>query len=1102
MYRPNLRWIYLVNMNIESISRMHIDSFDYSMSEGLLHLCERLQPCEIEFPDLFGIKLYKFWIEYLHLGQPYKTTPIEGVMKEPRLFPTECRLRELSYTAPLIASVARQVDSSIIERFKVNLGAFPIMVKSEFCHLSKMSSEESYHYGEDIQELGGYFIINGVEKLVRLLIMQKQNYPLAILRPAFTNRGNLYTALAVTIRCVRDDLHTQSVTLHYLSDGTCTVRFILRRGEIFVPAIILLKCFKDASDQDFYHKLVRGSYTASQTYSRVEILLRETSRYAVYTREQALVFLGDKCRTIINPPSYMSLQQIGQLVVNEHVFVHLDHDDHKFELLAHMIEKLYALAEGDMAPENADVLSSQEFLLPGHLSLNFIKEKLEDTMDAVKARFLKECKNPANKIRDLSYLQKVLEQHAGIGKKMEYLLATGNLISRTGLDLMQSTGFAIIADRINYSRYTSHFQSVHRGAYFTEMKISSVRKLHPESWGFLCPVHTPDGAPCGLLNHLASRCKPFGKPAEFTEKDFREAVQGMDYETLDGEIKILPKEFVPLFLNGRIIGYSNCPDELEPKLRLLKIQGKLPKTLEIAFLPKKPFFPGIYMFCGEGRLLRQVIHVGTGKKEWIGPLEQLNLKIACLSTDIVPNTTHKEITPLSLLSLLACCIPFSDHNQSPRNMYQCQMAKQTMGTAIYNYPFRADNKIYRLTTPQRPLVTSRCKQVRNFGFEQYPSGINAVVAVISYTGYDMEDAMIINKSAYERGLGHGYVYKTKFKEISSKEAKFELIGREFGAESTSKGLDIDGLPFTGSAVSSGTPEMLLFSKEKESTKLFMYKDLESACFDDIKLIGTEEKDYKVSVKYRLLRNPIIGDKFSSRHGQKGVLSILWPQEDMPFTEQGITPDIIINPHAFPSRMTIGMLIESMAGKSGSMLGRFQEASAFQGVDKLEEFGTQLTKLGYNYYGSERMYSGIFGNEMTADIYLGVVYYQRLRHMVSDKYQARSTGPVDILTQQPVKGRKKHGGIRLGEMERDSLLAHGGAFMLHDRLLKCSDYSEGFACQKCGSILTAFLKKDTEAAICYVCGVPAQKVSLPYVLRYLTNELAAMNIKLKFRITDS
>jgi DNA-directed RNA polymerase I subunit RPA2 len=222
---------------------------------------------------------------------------------------------------------------------------------------------------------------------------------------------------------------------------------------------------------------------------------------------------------------------------------------------------------------------------------------------------------------------------------------------------------------------------------------------------------------------------------------------------------------------------------------------------------------------------------------------------------------------------------------------------------------------------------------------------------------------------------------------------------------------------------------------------------------------------------------------------------------MPFTEQGITPDIIINPHAFPSRMTIGMLIESMAGKSGAMLGRFQEAAAFQNFDKLEEFGSQLASLGFNYYGSESMYSGIFGNEMTADIYLGVVYYQRLRHMVADKYQARSTGPVDILTQQPVKGRKKHGGIRLGEMERDSLLGHGGAFMLYDRLLMCSDYSEGYACKFCGSIISAFLKKNNEQAFCQACAKPAEKVSFPFVLRYLCNELAAMNIKLKFKVSE-
>ena len=536
-------------------------------------------------------------------------------MKEPRLFPTECRLREISYTAPLIASVARQIDSSIIERFKVNLGSLPIMIKSEFCHLSKMTQQEQIHVGEDFHELGGYFIVNGVEKLLRLLIVQKQNYPLAIFRPAFANRGNLYTPLAVIIRCVRDDLYTQSVTLHYLSDGSCNVRFILRRGEIFIPAIILLKCFKDANDQEVYHKLVRGSYTSNQSYSRVEVLLRESLKYAVYTREQALNFLGSKCKTIINPPSYLNNEQIGQLVINEHVFVHLNSDINKFELLAHMIEKLYALAEGEITPENADVLSSQEFLLPGHLILNFIKEKLEDTMDSIKLRFLKESVKTGNKIRDLNYLQKCIEQHAGIGKKMEYLLATGNLISRTGLDLMQSSGFSIIADRINYSRYTSHFQSVHRGAYFTEMKISSVRKLHPESWGFLCPVHTPDGAPCGLLNHLASRCRPMGKPIDFTEQQFIEVTSELDYKHLTEDISILPKEFVPIMINGLIIGYTDKPDILEKALRHLKIKEKLPRTMEIAYLPRKPFFKGIYMFSGEGRLMREVVHLESKKTE-------------------------------------------------------------------------------------------------------------------------------------------------------------------------------------------------------------------------------------------------------------------------------------------------------------------------------------------------------------------------------------------------------------------------------------------------------------------------------------------------------
>jgi DNA-directed RNA polymerase I subunit RPA2 len=309
------------------------------------------------------------------------------------------------------------------------------------------------------------------------------------------------------------------------------------------------------------------------------------------------------------------------------------------------------------------------------------------------------------------------------------------------------------------------------------------------------------------------------------------------------------------------------------------------------------------------------------------------------------------------------------------------------------------------------------------------------------------------------------------------------------------------MPYIGTILKSGIPELCLYDTQKNEPKVLNYKEAEQAILDDLKIIGEDNDKLHLVYKYRFNRNPIIGDKFSSRHGQKGVLSILWPQEDMPFTESGITPDVIINPHAFPSRMTIGMLIESMAGKSGSIHGRFQDARPFQRYyndDIVGYFGEELKAAGYQYHGSEVMYSGVFGTQLKAHIFIGVVYYQRLRHMVADKYQARATGPVDILTHQPVKGRKRHGGIRFGEMERDSILAHGAAFLLQDRLMRCSDYSEGYICKKCGSMLACYVEKGQENVSCKECTGETQKVAIPYVLRYLTNELAAMNIRVQFK----
>jgi len=283
-------------------------------------------------------------------------------------------------------------------------------------------------------------------------------------------------------------------------------------------------------------------------------------------------------------------------------------------------------------------------------------------------------------------------------------------------------------------------------------------------------------------------------------------------------------------------------------------------------------------------------------------------------------------------------------------------------------------------------------------------------------------------------------------------------------------------------------------------KVVKYKSKELAYVDEVRIQGNGDNPLiqNATIKLRYNRNPVIGDKFSSRHGQKGVLSQLWPSINMPFSESGLNPDVIINPHAFPSRMTIGMLVESMAGKSGSLHGIYQDATPFRFDEQkraVDYFGEQLLKAGYNHYGNEPMYSGITGTEFHADIFFGVVYYQRLRHMVKDKYQVRATGPVNKLTRQPVKGRKMGGGIRFGEMERDSLLAHGTSFLLHDRLMNCSDATKQHVCSLCGSILTptphksvSYFHRDVECKTCK-SSEGIKVILLPYVFRYLATELA-------------
>jgi DNA-directed RNA polymerase I subunit RPA2 len=484
------------------------------------------------------------------------------------------------------------------------------------------------------------------------------------------------------------------------------------------------------------------------------------------------------------------------------------------------------------------------------------------------------------------------------------------------------------------------------------------------------------------------------------------------------------------------------------------------------------------------------------------------------------------------------------------------MAKQTMGTPGTALKYRTDNKTYRLQTGQTPVV--RTPKYMDYGLDNFPNGTNAVVAVISYTGYDMDDAMIINKSAHERGFGFGTVYKTKKINLAEdnrtrKSGVTHMFG--FAPNSVVKAqwretLDDDGLALAGVKIKDGSiiaasytvvkdPQTGDYVNQDGITHIHKYKDQEQAYVEEVKLIGNESGNndpcQAVSIRLRIPRSPVIGDKFSSRHGQTGVCSQKWPTIDMPFTESGMQPDVIINPHAFPSRMTIGMFVESLAGKSGACHGFAQDSTPFQFKDKqgetaVEYFGHQLVRAGYNYYGNEPMYSGITGEELAADIYIGVVYYQRLRHMVNDKFQVRTTGPVTPLTGQPIKGRSKGGGIRVGEMERDALLAHGTAFLLQDRLMNCSDYTKASICKACGSFLSVqpsaggyASRRDGGRVRCRRCsrkalssdaksgcwedyqgtkwygGDDVTVVAIPGVLKFLDVELAAMGIRLNFKV---
>jgi DNA-directed RNA polymerase II subunit RPB2 len=652
--------------------------------------------------------------------------------------------------------------------------------------------------------------------------------------------------------------------------------------------------------------------------------------------------------------------------------------------------------------------------------------------------------------------------------------------------------------------------------------------------------NTPEGQSVGVVKNLAymTHLTIYSNSLPLYEY-IMPNITKIDENTLTSEM-IYDK--VKVFINGTWVGISDNPEQLYLMLKDKKIKGIINIYTSVVFDYK---LKEIRVCNDRGRLTRPLLRVKdknilinntiltklkngeynwdnllTSSKiddailEYIDPEEQSWSMIATKPKDLINSDnkfkkfTHCEIHPSTMFGVLASCIPFPEHNQSPRNTYQCAQGKQAMGVYVTNYENRMDKTAYILNYPMRPLVETRIMDLIHLN--KIPSGSQLIVAIMTHTGYNQEDSLLINKGSIDRGMALTTVYHTEKDEDKQKINGDEEIRCKPDANKT-KGLKMGNYNKVNSK--GVIPENTLVENRdiiiakvipikenrNDHTKIIKYEDQSKIyktveeTYIDKNYIDRNGEGYNFAkVRTRTVRKPVIGDKFSSRHGQKGTTGNIIPECDMPYTETGLVPDMIINPHAIPSRMTIGQLKETVLGKVLVELGLFGDGTAF-GDFELKDICDLLLRAGYEAHGNELLYNGLTGEQVECSIFMGPVFYQRLKHMVNDKAHSRSIGPMVNLTRQPAEGRSRDGGLRFGEMERDCMISHGASRFTKGRIYDASDKYSVFVCKKCG--LIASYNNKMHIHLCHTCGNRADfaYIEIPYACKLIFQELNIMNI---------
>lgn len=1107
-------------LKVKGLVKQHIDSFNYFVEHEIKDIVKANKRVTSEVDP-------KFWLEYtdIRVGEPERMD-YDDRKPQNEITPNECRLRDMTYAAPIRVDIKYMRGRTIVARKNIAIGRMPIMLKSSKCRLNGKNDRQMAHMNECALDPGGYFVVNGTEKVI---LVQEQLSKNRVIIEADPKKG-------IVSASVTSSTHERKSKSYVMlkKERISLQHNILQEA---LPIVIVLKAMGIQSDHELL-LLVAGSDERYQ--DEFSVNFEEATKLGVHTQHQALEYIGarvkmgSRARAPGGGPqrrNYIgdALEALANIIITHVPVVGLDFRP-KALYICFMVRRVLMAMVNPKLVDDRDYVGNKRLELAGQLLSLLFEDLFKKFNTDLKMNIDKVLKKPNRGMEFDAYNH--MQSHGNyITIGMNRAISTGNWSLKRFK--MERAGVTHVLSRLSYisalgmmTRISSQFEKTR--------KVSGPRALQPSQFGMLCTSDTPEGEACGLVKNLALMTHITTYDDEEPVKKLTFVLGAEDIVSMSGK-EIYEKGAYVIFVNGTPLALTRQPKKFLNSFRKFRRMGRISEYISIFI---NHHSTSVHIATDEGRICRPLIIVenqkpkvtkrhleelrkGTmdfddflykGLLEYVDCNEENDSNIAIRENYINEATTHLEIEPFTVLGAVAGLIPYPHHNQSPRNTYQCAMGKQAIGAIAYNQFSRIDTLLYLMVYPQQPMVKTRTIEL--IKYDKLPAGQNATVAVMSFSGYDIEDALVLNKASCDRGFGRCQVfrkYSTQLKKYPNR-SQDRIADRQVGENgkpiAKHRILGVDGIAMVGERINAGetylnkespsNPNSSGMGNDYGSNDMkpapMGYKLHDYAYIDKVMLSQTENESTVLKVQTRQTRRPELGDKFSSRHGQKGVVGIIVNQEDMPFADSGVTPDIIMNPHGFPSRMTVGKMLELLSGKAGVVNGSLEYGTCFGGSN-VDVMGKILIDKGFSYSGKDFVTSGITGESLPAYVFFGPIYYQKLKHMVQDKMHSRSRGPRAILTRQPTEGRSRDGGLRLGEMERDCLIAYGASQLLLERLMLSSDAHEVDICETCG--LMGY------SGWCQTCksSKGVSTMTMPYAAKLLVQEMLSMNVLVRLKLED-